>query len=132
MVVKCSAIARSGSRCASPVLPGSSFCYVHDPAKAEARREAARRGGKARSNRARAAAQLPEALTPEALNGWLSVAFRRVLAGQMEPRVGTAVATIARAMLEVRATTELEQRLSELERRVDSTSVTSDRQRWRA
>ncbi len=112
---KCSAIARSGNRCSSSVLPGSAFCFVHDPNAAEARRDASRKGGRARSNKQRAAKQIPEAMSAQDLAGWLSLLFTGVLGGRIEPKIGTACATIARTLHEVRHTTELEERLSELE-----------------
>ncbi len=115
MATKCSAIARSGSRCGSPVLPASAYCWVHDPGSAEARREASRRGGKARSNQARAQAALPEAMDAAELGGWLAVLFKGVVAGRIEPRVGSAAAGIAKVMLEVRELVELEARLVALE-----------------
>ncbi len=115
MAVKCAAIARSGSRCASPVLPGSSYCWVHDPAAEEARREASKKGGRARSNQERARKQIPPAMPPDELGGYLSALFKAVVAGRVEPKVGTAAATIARVMLEVRAQVEIEERLARLE-----------------
>ncbi len=100
MAVKCSAIARSGSRCNSPVLPDQAFCWVHSPDAAEARREASRKGGKNRSAQARAQKLLPDAMTTDELTGWLSVAFKQTLSGRLEPKTATAVATLARAFLE--------------------------------
>jgi hypothetical protein len=128
MAAKCQAIARSGSRCNSPVLPASQWCWVHDPAAADRRREASKKGGKARSAKARAAKQIPDAMDAETLAGWLSLLFTNVMAGRIEPKIGTACATIARILLEVRTTTELEQRLSELEARAG----VADAPRWRA
>ncbi len=127
MAAKCQAIARSGNRCNSPVLPDSSWCWVHDPAAADRPREASKKGGKARSAKARAMKQLPETLTPSELSAWLSLLFKRVMAGQTEPRVGTAAATIAKTLLEVHTTTELERRLEELEQRAGLADS-----RWRA
>jgi len=112
---KCSAIARSGNRCSSSVLPGSAFCFVHCPNAAERRRAASVKGGRARSNAARAAKQTPEAMSAQDLAGWLSVLFRGVLSGRIEPKIGTACATLARTLHEVKHTSELEERLSELE-----------------
>jgi hypothetical protein len=117
MATKCSAIAKSGSRCTVPVVAGSSFCYLHDPAMAERRREGAKKGGRNRSTKARAAAQIPEAMTATDLAGWLSLLFTNVVEGHVEPRVGTAAATIAKVLLEVRTATAVESRLSELEAR---------------
>ncbi len=115
MAAKCQAIARSGSRCASPVLPASAYCFVHDPASAAARREASKKGGRARSNQARARKQIPAALAPDELAGYLSSLFTAVVAGKVEPKVGTAAATIARVLMEVRAAGEIEERLRALE-----------------
>jgi hypothetical protein len=115
MATKCSAIAKSGSRCQTPAVAGLSFCYLHAPEMAERRRAAAVKGGRNRSAKARAAKQIPEAMDAETLAGWLSLLFTSVLSGKVEPRVGTACAAIARTLHEVRHTTELEQRLAELE-----------------
>ena len=127
MAAKCQAIARSGSRCNSPVLPDSQWCWVHDPAAADRRREASKKGGKARANAERAKKLIPEAMSTQDLAGWLSLLFTNVMAGRIEPKIGTACATIARTLHEVKHATELEERLAELER---SAGIATDR--WRA
>jgi hypothetical protein len=100
MAAKCLAIARSGSRCNSPTLPESPYCWMHSPDVADARREAARRGGRNRATRVRAAKQLPDAMTAEDLTGWLSLLFTSVMAGKVEAKIGNACAAIARTLLE--------------------------------
>ena len=127
MVTKCSAIARSGSRCNAPALPASTFCYLHDPTAEERRREASRRGGKARSNAARAAAALPPAMTSDDLLVTLSEAIRKVDRGELAPGPANAISSLARAMNSIRETTEIERRLSELEAQVAGMDT-----RWRA
>ncbi len=112
---KCSAIARSGNRCSSSVLPGSAFCFVHDPNAAERRRAASVKGGRARSNAARAKKQLPAALTPDDLQGYLALTLRGVLSGRVQPAVGNCIAALARSIVTVREATELEERLTALE-----------------
>jgi hypothetical protein len=127
MATKCSAIAKSGSRCTTPVVAGSVFCWMHAPERAEGRREAARKGGKARANAERARKQIPDAMSADELSGWLSLLFKNVMAGRIEPKIGTAAASIARVLHEVRHTTEIEQRLAELESRAGVVDT-----RWRA
>jgi hypothetical protein len=122
MAAKCQAIARSGSRCSSPPLAGSTYCWVHDPAAADRRVEASKKGGKARSNKARAAKQIPPAMSAEDLAGWLSLLFTNVMAGRIEPKIGTACATIARTLHEVKHATELEERIAELEERTQTSN----------
>jgi hypothetical protein len=118
MAARCAAITRGGSRCPSPVVAGSTFCWTHDPQLDGARREAARKGGKARSAKARAAKQIPDALTPDELAGWLSALFKRVLVGEIDPKVGHSCATIARTLLEARAAAE-QPRVDELAEQVE-------------
>jgi hypothetical protein len=117
MAAKCQAIARSGARCNSPVLPESQWCWVHDPAAADRRREASKKGGHARSNQARAAKQLPPAFTSDELLAVLSGAIRKVEQGTLDPGPANAISSLARAMNSIRETTEIERRLTELEQR---------------
>jgi hypothetical protein len=115
--VQCAAITRGGSRCGSAVLAGSRYCWTHDPAAADRRREASKKGGQARSNKARALKQIPPAMSAEDLAGWLSLLFTSVMTGRIEPKIGTACAAIARTLHEVKHATELEERIAELEQR---------------
>jgi hypothetical protein len=117
MAAKCLAIARSGSRCNSPALRGSTFCWLHDPNVADARLEASRKGGRARANSERARKLLPATLTPEELGQHLSKALVDVLDGTLSPKIGTCAATIARALIDIRAAGEIEERLRTLEER---------------
>jgi hypothetical protein len=128
MVRQCKAQTVSGSPCSATPVRADGYCWWHSPALAEERDAARRRGGAARSNKARAAKQIPPAMSAADLAGWLSLLFTQVLTGRIEPKIGTACATIARTLLEVRTTTELEQRLSELEARAG----VAEAPRWRA
>jgi hypothetical protein len=42
----CSATKRDESKCNAAAIPGSEFCFFHDPSNAEERREAQARGGR--------------------------------------------------------------------------------------
>ena len=53
---QCEATTKSGERCRTPALPGSTFCVFHDPDQEEACQEGRKQGGKTRS---KAAAVLP-------------------------------------------------------------------------
>jgi len=114
---RCPAINRDGSPCGGTVLPGAAWCVFHDPARAEQRREGARRGGQAKSNAARARKALPAgALTAEEIRAHLGIVFIDVIEGKTEPNVGTAAATIARALLDVAKVAEVEHQVSQLRR----------------
>jgi hypothetical protein len=93
------------------------LCPWHSPELAERRAEWSRRGGVNSSNKARIRKQLPDAtLSPTELQGLLSKALRDVLTGKLEPGPANAAGGLARALVTIRESAELEQRLSELER----------------
>ncbi len=113
----CKATTAAGSACsAQPVRPDG-FCYWHSPALATERDAARRRGGEHRSNRLRAAKAMPAALTSDDLLATLSEAIRRVEAGELVPGVVNAMANLARVINVIRETSEIEQRIRELEQR---------------
>ncbi len=54
---------------------------------------------------------------PAEVQGLIGVTLRAVMAGQMTPGQGTAVAALARAAMSVREASETEERLTTLEHR---------------
>ena len=105
-----------GTPCsAAPAANG--WCRWHDPDLADERAEWRRQGGKARSNAARAKKGLPaEPLTADEIRSHLGVVFLDVIGGRTEPGVGTAAASIARALLDVAKVAEVEQQVAQLRR----------------
>jgi hypothetical protein len=113
---QCKATNAQGKPCSAQARP-TGYCQWHDPALVAERAEWRRQGGAARSNKARAKKALPDTvLTPPELQGVLSKAIRDVLAGQLEPGPANAAAALSRALVTLREATELEERLSVLER----------------
>ena len=53
---------------------------------------------------------------PAELEGVLSLAIKNVIAGSLTPAVGSSVAALARSLIAAWQSTEIEQRLAELER----------------
>ncbi len=58
-------------------------------------------------------------MTMQEIQGLLGVAFKGVLAGKIDPGVGTACANIARAMTQVAGVAEIEEQIAELRRMID-------------
>lgn len=127
MSVKCNAITKAGSRCSRPALAGKHHCLMHDPESVELRREASRKGGRNRSAQARAQKLLPEVLEPGDLAAWLSNLFKTVMLGKVEPKVGTACATIAKAILEAQ-TVAAQPAVEDLQEQLDALRVLIERQ----
>jgi hypothetical protein len=109
----CAATRRDGALCRAPALPDRPFCFAHDPDRQEAQRAARERGGKGRATAARADKLVPATLRP-VLDGLVNV-FDQVKAGKMDPKVGTALGSIASAIVRVYQVGTLEERLAALE-----------------
>ena len=112
---RCPGTKRDNSPCTVSVEPPQTYCWWHDPANAEERKQAAARGGK-RAGRGRPIAELA-ALRDE--NGNIR---RRLLEGELLP--GVAAVAVQSLNCDIRAVSatmkakeveELEGRLEELE-----------------
>jgi hypothetical protein len=118
MPERCQATTRSGKRCGATVV-AEGMCAWHAPSWDAKRRAWSAEGGRKRSNAARARKELPaEPLTTAELHSWLGVAFKSVLAGKMEPGVGTAAASIARTMAELAKIANFEDELAAMRREI--------------
>ncbi len=128
-VVTCHGITRAGERCRARPLAGSTYCVNHSPDVTDAQRKAwAARGGTNSSARARARKQLPgELMTADEIGAWLAICFKRVIAEKMDPGVANAVSTMSKAMLAVREASEVDERLSALEKAVEGQQMSNGR-----
>lgn len=111
----CEATRNDGEPCRAPALPRSSQCWAHDPAHAEAAREARARGA-AKGNRARALrAGQPRMDDVQGLVKFTALVVTGVLSQRIPVDVGRCVlygVGIQKSLIEV---SDLERRLSVLE-----------------
>src|ERR1700722_17831905 len=112
----CSAIKRDRTRCSAATIPGSEFCFFHDPEKAEDRRQAQSQGG--RNNRMKT---LPES-APNVRVGnsgdaiaLISQTINQVRKGQIDPRIANSVGFLANILLKAVERDKLETRIAQLE-----------------
>ncbi|MEA2511086.1 MAG: hypothetical protein QOJ59_573 [Thermomicrobiales bacterium] len=118
---RCLAETKRGTRCTATPVPGDSRCAWHTdlPEWVAKRQQWSADGGRKRSNRERAKKQLPtEPMTNAEAHAWVTVAFKRTLTGQMEPGVLNALANAAKTMSELAKASDLEERMTEIERRL--------------
>jgi len=121
MAERCTERNRDGAACAARPLPDTTRCPWHTPDLAEQRRRWSASGGRAKSNTARAKRLLPEAMEADELGAWLAAVFRKLIAGDVEPGVATASASLAKAMIEVARAAHVEDRIVEIERQLGLT-----------
>ena len=121
MVGKCASLTRDGKPCSASPRPGSDYCPWHDPSLSKRRAEWSAKGGSGRSNKARSAKTLPaELMSSDEIAAWLTIQFRKLITGQIEPGIATASATVAKAIAEIQRGAQIEERLTAIEALLDT------------
>jgi len=123
----CRAMKPDGSRCQAAALPGSGFCFFHDPAKAEDRRAAQAFGGS--QNRMKTLADDAPDLKIEGCEDvvrLISTTINQVRKGQLDPRVANAIGYLANVLIKAVEQGEVERRLADLEAAVQAPRPSSD------
>jgi hypothetical protein len=117
----CAATKGDGTACGAAALPGSQFCFFHDPAKAAARRKAQSAGGQA-NKMATLPADVPDVTVEDGADvvKLLGATINQVRRGEIDPRVANAVGYLSNIVLSATGQRELESRLAELETLVKS------------
>lgn len=114
MAEHCSHIKSDKTRCRGFAISGSKYCFAHDPAQAEKRKEARRRGGSAGTIE-----PLPESsLAVRNLGDVLELietTINDVRAGRVDVKTANAVGYLANVSLKVIQQTDIEARLEALE-----------------
>ena len=112
----CHGTKTDGSRCQVAALPGSDFCFFHDPDRADSRREAQALGGS--QNRIKTLdAATPDIVIEDCQDvvGLISLTINQVRKGQLDPRVANAIGYLANILVRAVEQGETEKRLDELE-----------------
>lgn len=110
---RCAGQRKDGTTCRAAALPGSRFCFAHDPARAAQRAAARAKGGRNRAQIVRLRGLVPPRLI--AVFDALEAALTEVHDGALDPRAAGAMASLAKAMVSVLQAGELEERVRQLE-----------------
>ena len=104
------------SNCQAPALPGSEFCFFHDPSKAEKRREAQARGGRQNHMKTLDAAA-PDVKVEDCRSAisLISETINQVRKGQIDPRVANSVGFLANILIKAVERDKMETRIDQLE-----------------
>lgn len=112
----CLGTKRDGTRCGSTALLPTGYCTAHSPGYREKRRADSARGGRRKANRERMSRNMPADMRTLAED--LTEVFRLVREGQLESKVGSALASIAGAIVKVHEVGVLTAKLEDIERRL--------------
>lgn len=116
---RCEKVKRSGERCGANAQAGSRWCFFHDPAKTAERTAARRAGGSA--TRATVLPLDTPSVTLASVSDvvtLLAETINHVRRGALDVRVANCVGYLAGHVLTALEKGELEQRMTELERRL--------------
>jgi len=122
----CTARRRDGEPCRA-VGTRDGLCMAHSPALREKAQEARKAGGHNSARAKRLGRLVPPRLM--AVYDTLELALGQVYRGEIDPRVATAMASLAGAMVKVLTSGELEQRVRLLEERQAQASANGRRGR---
>ena len=123
----CRAKKPDGSSCQAAALPGSDFCFFHDPDLADERREANAFGG--RQNRMKTLdADAPDVKVESCQDivRLIGETINQVRKGQLDPRVANAIGYLTNVLIKAYEQGDLEKRIEDLEAAVMKKSGTSD------
>ena len=109
---RCRSLTRNGEPCRGYALEDG-YCFSHSPALEEKRLEARAKGGKNSARSARLRGLVPPRLM--SVYDTLETALAEVHSGKLESKQATAMAALARAMVAVLTSGELEERVRDLE-----------------
>ena len=116
----CQAVTADGRGCRSFAVNEKGWCYIHDPEKAAQRTEARSKGGKHSARASRIDKLMPPRLKP--VYALLERSMAEVYKGNLKPATGTALAAIARACVAVLEAGELEERVRDMETKLQDNS----------
>jgi hypothetical protein len=108
----CAALRRDGNPCTLPAR-ADGYCFAHSPELQDKRRAAYATGGQHKRTSHRLDKLTPASLRPVLAK--LFTALDGVESGALDPKQGTAMASIAGVIVRVYEATELETRLAALE-----------------
>jgi len=111
--LKCPERRKDGTACEGRASAKTGLCIGHTPGSMEARAK----GGRNSARAVRAEKRLPPPLKRVGL--LLHLALEEVYLGTLNPTVGTAMASIASALIKVHTADSLEERLQSLEERAE-------------
>src|SRR5271169_907888 len=112
----CIATKADQSNCQAAAIPGSGFCYFHDPTKSEKRREAQAQGG--RQNRMKTLEDsAPDVKLEDSGDAiaLISETINEVRKGKIDPRVANSVGFLANILIKAVERNKLETRIEQLE-----------------
>ena len=110
---RCKSTKKDGTPCQGLAVNSGDYCFSHEPELLAKRNEARARGGQNSAKIVRLRGLVPPRLLE--VYATLEVALAEVHSGSLNPAQAGAMASIARAMVAVLTSGELEERVRELE-----------------
>src|ERR1039458_8517573 len=123
----CNATKWEESKCNAAAIPGSKFCFFHDPSNAEKRREAQAQGG--RQNRTKTLeSTVPDVKVEDCGDAiaLISETINQVRKGQIDPRVANCVGFLANILIKAVEQNKLKTRIEQLEELLKVQTSTTD------
>jgi hypothetical protein len=118
----CEQVTSSGASCKARALPGSRFCFSHEPQLAAKRAEGRKRGGRERSRPARTLPEDAEEIICDSVGDVtrvLAMTLADVRKGRVDVKVGNCIAVLSTALLKSLSDGDLADELAALRREIE-------------
>ena len=123
----CKATSKTGAPCGAFTVTGSDYCFNHDPASAAKRAAARSKGGKARTGRAYSPIPGDDPIvairTLADVQEFLEWTMRDLLTMEKSIKRTNSLASLIRIAVDLTTQTELAERITALEQRLDNNEV---------
>ena len=105
-----------GKRCQAKPIRDSAYCFWHDPAKSDARKDAGRIGG-LRGRARTLSLDTPDfrVSNAESIVELLSKTVNQTLRGEIDPKVSNAIGYLSSVILRAKEQGEIEERVAKIE-----------------
>ncbi len=117
--MQCQFIKSDNTRCRANHIKGSSFCFRHNPASKEAGLVASSKGGQNRVLQGVYGDEI-KLNSPSDIRNFIGTVINGVWTGQVPVPTGSSMGFLARCWLDAHEVSEVQTRMDELEKRLDS------------
>ncbi|HEY5124448.1 MAG TPA: hypothetical protein VIK14_12000 [Ignavibacteria bacterium] len=118
----CKAVKGNGETCGAKAMKESEFCYFHNPAVSEQRKESKRNGGKHKVIVINGSDMYkPVKLeTPKQVTRFYNKLVNEILSGEMDMRIATGIGYLLNGLLKSLEMSELTERLENIETMIET------------
>ena len=117
---KCKYILSDGSQCKAWSLKDKNYCFSHDPENVESKHLAVVKGGSVKQIKVSEPLKEIQIKSPQDVITLLTATIAEIRQGELDPRVGTAIAYIASVLVKTFEVTQVNEKMEAMKEIIES------------